>query len=337
MTLCVAWIRAKNSVEELIFATDSSLTGGEKWNQGIKLFELPRPDCLICFAGSTARAYPLILNLVASIKLSKRLQSPRTDIEEVLNYLSSLFTSLVHTIINEISGMDIHELRSEAKFLFGGWSWLQSRFRIWQLYYSKDAEGFVFQEYTDDPSKTRIYAFMGDPDDLIHEASKRYKQELIDNDKLDDKLDMEPLKILIEMSRENTIRFVDGAIQIGKIYKSGTLEFFGIYWKSIQEKPHFQGRAFEFHSKPDVRYFDPDSLLVIEDKLPDVIFNLNQFSQLEDFEFIRSCYNREGCLKEDISENDRERLIFVFREAAYQYFIDDLKSRGVQDNDSDHD
>lgn len=53
MTLCVAWIRAKNSVEELIFATDSSLTGGEKWNQGIKLFELPRPDCLICFAGRT--------------------------------------------------------------------------------------------------------------------------------------------------------------------------------------------------------------------------------------------------------------------------------------------
>lgn len=94
MTLCAAWIRQINNVEELVFATDSSLTGGEKWNQGVKLFELPRPDCLICFAGQTSRAYPLILNLISSIKLNRRLQSSRTDIEEVLSYLASLFTSM---------------------------------------------------------------------------------------------------------------------------------------------------------------------------------------------------------------------------------------------------
>lgn len=132
MTLCAAWIREKNSVEELVFATDSSLTGGERWNQGIKLFELPRTDCLICFAGTTARAYPLILNLLSSIKLNKRLQNSHTDIEEVLEYLSTLFTSLVHTIVNEIPSQDVHALRSEAQFLFGGWSWLENRFRIWQ-------------------------------------------------------------------------------------------------------------------------------------------------------------------------------------------------------------
>ncbi len=104
MTLCAAWIRQINSVEELVFATDSSLTGGEKWNQGVKLFELPRPDCLICFAGDTGRAYPLILNLLSSIKLSKKLQSSHTNIEEVLAHLSPMFTSLVGTIVNEIQG-----------------------------------------------------------------------------------------------------------------------------------------------------------------------------------------------------------------------------------------
>ncbi|MDJ0736191.1 MAG: hypothetical protein QNJ47_19360 [Nostocaceae cyanobacterium] len=332
MTLCAAWIREKNNIEELIFATDSSLTGGEKWNQGIKLFELPRPDCLICFAGSTARAYPLILNLISSIKLSKRLQSTHTDIEEVLNYLSSLFTSLVQTIVNEISGSDIHYLRAEAKFLFGGWSWIQSRFRIWELSYSKDAEGFVFQEYTDESSKTRIYTFMGEPEKLIEEASIRYKQEIFENDKFDDKLDMEPLKILIEMARDKSIREVDGAIQIGKIYKSGASEFFGIYWKSIQEKPHFQGRAFDFHNKPDVRYFDPDTLTIIEDKLPNIIEDLSQFNHLDDFKFISSCYEN-GCLKENISENEREKLINVFREAAYQSWIDNLKTVGATEHD----
>ncbi|MDJ0696036.1 hypothetical protein [Mastigocoleus sp. MO_188.B34] len=321
MTLCAAWIREKNNVEELVFATDSSLTGGEKWNQGIKLFELPRPDCLICFAGSTARAYPLILNLISSIKLSKRLQSNRTDIEGVLDYLSSLFTSLVNTIVNEVSRLDIHCLRSEAKFLFGGWSWVEGRFRIWELYYSKDAEGFVFKEYTEESSKTGIYAFMGEPEELTDKASKRYKDKNFENDKLD----MEPLQVLVQMSRDKNIREVDGATQIAKVYKSGTSEFFGIYWESIQGKPYFQGRAFDFHSKPDVRYFDPDTLTIIEDKLPNIIDNLSQFNQLGDFEFICSCYEN-GCLKEDIAENDRERLIYVFREAAYQSFIENLKN-----------
>ena len=68
MTLCIAWIRQENDNQELVFATDSMLTGGgETWKHGVKLFELPRKDCLLCFAGDTDKAYPLILNLISSI------------------------------------------------------------------------------------------------------------------------------------------------------------------------------------------------------------------------------------------------------------------------------
>ena len=34
MTLCAAWIRQVNDTEELVFATDSTLTGGERWDHG---------------------------------------------------------------------------------------------------------------------------------------------------------------------------------------------------------------------------------------------------------------------------------------------------------------
>ena len=326
MTLCAAWIREINGVEELVFATDSSLTGGEKWNQGVKLFELPRPDCIICFAGETSRAYPLILNLISSIKLDRRLRSSRTDVEEVLSYLSNLFTTLVGTIVNEIQGLDIHDLRAGAKFLFGGWSWLESRFRFWHLYYSKDAEGFVFKECTDEPNKNRIYTFLGDPENLVDDAAKAYKQLIFDNDTLDDKMDMEPLQILIAMARDQSVRTVDGAIQIAKVYKSGTSEFFGINWPSKDGKPHFQGRSFIPHSKPDVRYFDPDTLTLIEDKLPTIIEDITQFSHLEDFEFIQTCYGEDGSLQESLTDLKRERLIYVFREAAYQTFIDEMQN-----------
>ena len=113
MTLCTAYIRQANDTEELVFATDSCLTGGEKWKHGIKLFELPRKDCLLCFAGDTIRAYPLVLNLVSSIHLDKYLQSPSATLEEVLEFLSEQFTTLVKTI-TEVDKDQIHEERGSA-------------------------------------------------------------------------------------------------------------------------------------------------------------------------------------------------------------------------------
>ena len=77
MTLCIAWVKQAGENEELIFATDSCLTGGEKWNTGIKLFELQRKDCLLCFAGSTFRAYPLVLNLASSLRFDSKLADQR--------------------------------------------------------------------------------------------------------------------------------------------------------------------------------------------------------------------------------------------------------------------
>jgi hypothetical protein len=113
MTLCVAWVRQADSNDELVFATDSAMTGGEKWNSGIKLFELPRKDCLLCFAGSTFRACPLIVHLISSIRFNTELQDPHTDIVEVLEYLSDLFTGLVKGVISEIAGENIHDMRGE--------------------------------------------------------------------------------------------------------------------------------------------------------------------------------------------------------------------------------
>lgn len=323
MTLCTAWIRQVNDQEELCFATDSTLTGGEKWNSGIKLFELPRKDCLLCFAGGTDRAYPLILNLVSSIRFDDHLQNQHTDIREVLDYLTELFTNLVLTI-TEVQGERLHEERGGAKFLFGGWSWEESRFRIWQLSYSKDAEGFIHEEKS--VNRPRTVVFLGDPEGLYGKpnipeiALTKYKELMFEGDS-DRPLDMEPLIVLREMSRDKEQRYVDGALQIGKIYRSGVSEFFGIYWPSEKGKPSLHGRDFHPHHKPKVRYYDPDTFEIIEDQLPDRIMNFDEFSYLEDFDFVKSCYDENGCLKSDMHERNRIRLILIFKDHAYQMFI----------------
>lgn len=177
--MCTAWIRQANDTEELVFATDSCLTGGEKWKHGIKLFELPRKDCLLCFAGSTMRAYPLILNLVSAIHLDKYLQSPIAKLDEILSYISDLFTELVKKIISEISGEDVHALRGGAKFLFGGWDWEKGVFRVWKLYYSTEIEGFIFDELNNNLSKKRFYTFLGDPFPEIEEEALRAYKKLV--------------------------------------------------------------------------------------------------------------------------------------------------------------
>src|SRR5436309_586712 len=114
MTLCVAWVRQESDHEELVFATDSRLTGGEIWDYGVKLFDLGRPGCLLCFAGHTRRAYPLILHGVSAIRYQPGLADPRRDIHEVIAAISDVFTEIGKSIFDLPVGIDPHEARAEA-------------------------------------------------------------------------------------------------------------------------------------------------------------------------------------------------------------------------------
>ncbi|WP_293887922.1 MULTISPECIES: hypothetical protein [unclassified Sphingobacterium] len=327
MTLCVAYIRQVNETEELVFATDSCLTGGEKWKHGIKLFRIPKRDCLLCFAGSTARAYPLVLNLVSSIHLDKYLQSPEASLQDVLEYLSGLFTDLITKIISEIPGEDIHELRSGVQFLFGGWDWsagATGAFRVWKLYYSQDLEGFIFDELTNN-GKKRFYTFLGDPEEIEGIAKEMYKKMLFDNDIQDDPIDMEPLMILRDISLEEEHRAIDGSLQIGKVYKSNKSEFFGIYWPSSKGKPCFQGREYNELNKPILRYFNPDSFEILESDLPDKLAEITEEIYGNDFEFIRDCYEESGHLKTGLTEKSKHTLKLIFKDLAYRLFITQQK------------
>lgn len=321
MTLCAAWIREVDDSKELIFATDSTLTGGEKWNHGVKLFELPRQDCMLCFAGETHRAYPLILNLTAAIKYNERLRNPKLDLVDVLYSVAELFTDLVQSIFNKPK-FSTEYIGSEAKFLFGGWSWRENRFRIWRLSYSPDGEMFIYNEETVRP---RVCVFLGDPEagerNIAQIAEKRYQAELMRLNKFDGQLDMEPLAVLIDMCRDTSIYEVDGALQIGKIYRSGSSEFFGVMWPSVKGDSYFLGKRYGKHDRPRFRYYDPDTCDLIEDQIPKRLVNINDFSDSEDYEFLQECYSQEdNFLKAIVSERERERLIVVFREYAYQTF-----------------
>jgi hypothetical protein len=183
-------------------------------------------------------------------------------------------------------------------------------------------EGFLFNEITDDDTKTRFYTFIGDAQrkDFLEQTKKRFQQILIDDDKLDSKLDMEPLKLLREIALDPNIREVGGSLQIAKVYKSSRTEFFGIVWPSVDSQPHFQGRKYSPITKPPVRYLNPDTFEILEMDLPDKIPLDDEALYGVHIEFVREFYPH-GKKTDNMTERDIHRIKDILRDVAYNQFI----------------
>jgi hypothetical protein len=73
MTIAIAWVRTITDCEELVFVTDSRLSGdGRNFDGCPKAMILPRGDCAIAFAGYTGHAYPLMQQLALAIESQPR-------------------------------------------------------------------------------------------------------------------------------------------------------------------------------------------------------------------------------------------------------------------------
>mgnify|MGYP000962023504 FL=1 len=75
MTISVAWVRSVGKSEELVFASDSRLAFGARWDCCPKILALPRNDSAISFAGDTHYAYPVMLQAIAAVAQHPKLLS----------------------------------------------------------------------------------------------------------------------------------------------------------------------------------------------------------------------------------------------------------------------
>ena len=314
MTLCVAWLREVNNEQELVFATDSCLSGGERWHSGVKLFELPRKDCLICFSGDTNRTYPLILNLITSIKFDGHLSNTYTDITEILDYLTQLFTNLCQSI-TDYGTQNFESVLGSFQFLFGGWSWKANAFKLWKLEYNHAAKAFIHDETNSDEM---FYTFIGD---ALNKANESLNEELINNKKVTSRrFDMEPLKVLVQMIRNPDYSSIGGAVQLARIYPPGSTEFLGVYWPSINGKKTFLGKDVSTENNPAVKFADPDTGELVDDALPEQLTPIQETLYGENTEFLSQCYP-EGYLKKGISMREKSLIKEIISRVAYSQFI----------------
>lgn len=262
MTISVAWLRKVKSVEELVFASDSRLSFGCRWDCCPKLLALPRGDSAICFAGDTLYAYPILLQAVAAVSQHQKLLSRGMNLDELKGHMLRILNYMVGSI---------HDLPAGAPnqpgttFLFGGWSWKHAQFKVWLLYFDPLLKRFTFRPTIRwrDLNNEKFFAFTGD-----YEAE--YRQRLVALLRKKHKLeqggfDMEPFEVLRDMLRANEHDLIGGPPQVMKIYKYSSSRPYAVFWPTKDDaKVSLLGRPMLDYEQSDYLVLDPDTLQTVK-------------------------------------------------------------------------
>ena len=204
-------------------------------------------------------------------------------------------------------------------------------FVLFKIFYDAKKEKFIYEDCLAD-KKTRQVIFIGDHD-VVPKAKERYSKEF-EGEKSENVLDMEPLKVLTIISRDPEFTTVAGALQIAKVYKSGHNKYFGVMWESIKGKPHFLGRPYLQFQKPDVRYFDPDTLVIHEIELPETLTVISETLFGEYVSFVEKCFpNGKRLLK--LSKADRSLLLEVLKHSFYKSVVNNLQNPAINEQEEE--
>ncbi len=280
MTIAIAWIRKLRDCEELVFVSDSRLSGDGLIFDGCpKILTLPRSDCAICFAGYTGHAFPMMLQLALAIDSHAPSQRGSLDLVALRTHALKVFDGMAGQISASVHVNGQQNVDPAATFLFGGYSWIKKRFQLWTISYDVGQRGFAAH-----PCKWLSYwapirrvilrskrtgdgahnlgriAFAGDQATL---AKRLLLQRLTGDGTPPDKpLDMEPFEVVRDMLRDPAhAETIGGAPLLVKVYQYMRSTTMGVYWPNkAQGLVHLQGRACLGYERVDRWVMDPDTL-----------------------------------------------------------------------------
>jgi hypothetical protein len=122
MTIALGWVgKFRDGREHLYVASDSRVRGGQRLDVCPKILTLPRSDCVLCFAGDTAAAYPLMIQLANAVEAHEPARERSLDLARLKDHLLRVFTDMVRRITDAALPFE----KTDAEFLFAGYSWRQ--------------------------------------------------------------------------------------------------------------------------------------------------------------------------------------------------------------------
>lgn len=267
MTLIASWIRVTPGGEELVVASDSRVTGGLKLDHAPKIFQLERQDAVIAYCGQTIVAYPILLQIKASLDGHEETRSRVLD----LVHLKAHIEKVIGSLRSEIGDLPSQDGTNRAfKFLLAGYSWKMSAFRMWTFRY--DITTGEFNAHS--ARKSGDFVFMSDSavnekravDSLIYRVKKDPKGSL-------KRLNWQPLEVLFEVIRDPGVLDIGGPPQLVKVYKHANTLPLNIIWPKeeilmgCREKEFavtHLGRPLLGYERSRYLAMDPESLELIE-------------------------------------------------------------------------
>jgi hypothetical protein len=281
MTIAVAWVRSFKNTQELVFASDSRLSGGRTFDAAPKILMLPRSDCAIAFAGYTGDAYPLMHHLAFAIDANRSLASRAMDLTEFRPHLLKVMDETVATIASVIPELE----KPDVGFLVGGYSWLHRNFKLWRIVYDSNLKKFVTFEATHaqtNPIAKKVFfgsashageirnsslgqiAFAGDQAGVARTRFCEMLQARLTFDPIaleTAQLDYEPFEVVRDMLRDpKRADTIGGAPQLLKVYQHMNVAPLVVYWPNRKGSPHLAGRPLLGYERIDRWCFDPDAL-----------------------------------------------------------------------------
>lgn len=230
MTLTATWVRTVGTTHELVFASDSRLSGGETWDRCPKIFKLPRTDALMAFSGYTWYAFPLVLQLQNAIASHGPSSNRSSDLAKAKGHALRIFNEM-YSDLRDLPGAQVPG-DPEAQFVLGGWSWRDNRYRIWFLDWSDEARAFVFRTVRSWKSFPNVTVWFDGSKDVVRDVRAALDRLLRDRPKDGRVLDLEPLHLLTAAIRSGAYRDVGGAPQLAKVYRSLNAEFSVCGWSA---------------------------------------------------------------------------------------------------------
>jgi hypothetical protein len=267
VTISMAWVRkVAGGCEELVVATDSRLRFGCAWDCCPKILLLPRTDSVICFAGDTDYAYPLMLQMGFAIDTYQRSRDRAMDIHDLRGHTLKIFNHM-RDFIHNLPRNQMEPETPKTTFILGGYSWIRKTFAIWTLHFDENIRQFTYR-----PSRKWIgnfekIAFAGDRDS-VHKARKRLIRLLRERHNLTSQgsdaegFDMEPFEVLRDMLRESTpSSSIGGPPQVVKVYQHMNSRPFGVYWPNKESQQiTVLGRPLLGYETPRWWVLNPDTL-----------------------------------------------------------------------------
>lgn len=255
MTITIAWERRLATYSEIIFCSDSRLTGGGNIDVCQKVFPLPREDAAIGFCGSTLIAYPIINQFTSYIRNYKKSMDRALDGSELPRRLAALSNKFLQSYMDSV---DLERELLDTTFLIGCFSWRLKRIIINKVLFDNGLKQYVAANSSfPRPKSAALHKNCGQFG-MIGDIPHQYYEKLgrhIDYSTAE-RFDMEPFCALASMLSDPT--FIDrradlkgvigGAPQLLKVYPFFRTVEFGVQWPdSTSGKLFLNGReVFDF-------------------------------------------------------------------------------------------